>query len=258
MFNLDRKKVLITGSTGYLGSELAYGVAKYGAHIYVNSRSLSNCEDIVAKIRLAGGLASVACFDVTNEDEVAEFSGSIDCLDVLVNNAYTGSGGTIEIADSTNYLSSYKASVIASAYLVKSFLPHFRQAVLKNGYASVINVASMYGMVSPDKRIYNSPQGTNPPFYGAAKAALIQWTKYAACEFAREKIRVNSISPGPFPSTFVQKDNPQLVEKIISKVPMDRIGVPNELVGAVVFLASSASSYVTGINLPVDGGWTAW
>ncbi len=257
MFRLDDRSVLITGSTGYLGSELAFGLAMHGAHVYVNSRSLSKCEEIVTKIKETGGLASVACFDVTNDDEVKKFSDSIDCLDILVNNSYSGKGGTIETADSLDYMSSYKASVMASANLVKSLLPHFRRAVLKGGYASIINIASMYGMVSPDKRIYNSPQDTNPPFYGAAKAALIQWTKYAACEFAKEKIRVNSISPGPFPSTFVQKDNPQLVERIISKVPMNRIGVPNELVGSVVFLASSASSYVTGVNLPVDGGWTA-
>lgn len=258
MFRLDNKSVLITGASGHIGSEVAYGLAMCGAHVYINSRNFSKCENIVSKIKEDGGLASVACFDITNIDEVKNFSTSIDCLDILVNNASGARLGTVETAEPADYMSCYNVNVISSANLVKTLLPHFRRSVLKNGYASIINIASMYGMVSPDKRIYNSPQDTNPPHYGSAKAALIQWTKYAACEFAKENIRVNSISPGPFPSALVQKNNPQLVEKIISKVPMNRIGAPNELVGSVVFFASSASSYVTGINLPVDGGWTAW
>jgi NAD(P)-dependent dehydrogenase (short-subunit alcohol dehydrogenase family) len=141
---------------------------------------------------------------------------------------------------------------------VKVLIPKFKVAASQNGYASVVNIASMYGMVAPDQRIYSEINGINPPFYGAAKAALIQWTKYAACEFAKDKIRFNSVSPGPFPSSEIQENNPELINNIIDKVPMDRLGKPSELVGPVSFLSSSASSYVTGINIPVDGGWTAW
>lgn len=258
MTSLDGKTVLITGATGHLGSQLAISLSELGAHIYVNARNHSNCEKLTLHIRSKGGMASVASFDVTDEDEVKSFSESIDLLDILINNSYAGIGGTVEFSESKDYISSYQSSVISSANLFKFLLPKFRKAVIENGYASVINISSMYGLVSPDLRIYESSSESNPPFYGAAKAALIQWTKYAACEFAKENIRVNCISPGPFPSLVTQTNSPQLVQNIISKVPMNRIGQPIDLVGPVIFLASAASSFVTGANIPVDGGWTAW
>lgn len=258
MFDLNRKSILITGATGYLGSQLAIGLSQLGAFIYVNSRDEDRCQKLVQKIEASGGLASVASFDVTEQSEVISFISSIDLLDVLVNNSYAGAGGTIKSAETEHYLNSYHSSVVASANLVKLLIPKFKVAVRKSGYASVINIASIYGMVSPDHSIYSTATGTNPPFYGAAKAALIQWTKYAACEFAKDKIRFNSISPGAFPSSDSQTKTPELVQNIISKVPMGRIGQPSELVGPVSFLSSQASSYVTGTNIPVDGGWTAW
>ena len=133
-----------------------------------------------------------------------------------------------------------------------------RNSVKEIGDASVINIASMYGLVSPDLNIYDTVQSSNPPFYGAVKAALIQWTRYAACEFGPEGIRVNSISPGAFPSELVQKENPEFIRRLEHKIPMGRIGQAGEVCGSVVFLASMASSYVNGSNLAVDGGWTSW
>ena len=94
--------------------------------------------------------------------------------------------------------------------------------------------------------------------YSAAKAAVVQFTKAAALEFARHDIRVNCISPGPFPSVKAQTELPNMINHIVSKVPMGRIGMPSELIGPIAFLASDASSFVTGINIPVDGGWTSW
>ena len=98
----------------------------------------------------------------------------------------------------------------------------------------------------------------NPPFYGASKAALIQWTRYAAVEFASQRIRFNSVCPGPFPSQAAQTENPKLMEEIVKNVPLGRLGKSNEIVSSLLFLASSGSSYVTGSNITVDGGWTAW
>jgi NAD(P)-dependent dehydrogenase (short-subunit alcohol dehydrogenase family) len=116
----------------------------------------------------------------------------------------------------------------------------------------------MYALVSPDLRVYDTAAGANPPFYGAAKAALLAWTRYAACEFGKENIRVNAISPGPFPSNKVQAENSAFVTRLAARVPMGRIGQSHEIGGPVLFLASSASSFVNGTNLIVDGGWTAW
>jgi len=88
------------------------------------------------------------------------------------------------------------------------------------------------------------------------KAALIQWTKYAACEFGKYGIRVNCISPDPFPNIEVQKKSPEFINKLTKKVPLNRIGLAYELQGSIIYLASNASSYVNGTNLQVDGGWT--
>ncbi len=116
----------------------------------------------------------------------------------------------------------------------------------------------MYGVVSPDPRIYTETTRPNTPEYGAAKAGLLQLTRYLACQLGPMCIRVNSISPGPFPAPAVQQADPEFIRRLGHKNPLGRIGSPDELAGPVVFLASDASSYVTGANIVVDGGWTAW
>jgi gluconate 5-dehydrogenase len=121
----------------------------------------------------------------------------------------------------------------------------------------IINISSMYGIVSPDPRIYGDSGYNNPPDYGAGKAGIIQFTKYAACHLAAKGIRVNAVSPGPFPGAEVQK-NEAFITNLKNKVPLGRIGQPADLKGVVVFLASDASSYITGQNIIVDGGWTVW
>ena len=258
MFNLSNKTILITGATGYLGREIAHGLSRMGATIHINSRTIDECIELVEDIKSSGFKAIPASFDVTVDEEVKTYANSIDQLDVLINNSYSGVGGTILSSESDDYINSYNSSVVASASLIKALEPKLSEAAMHNGYASIINIASMYGMVSPDARIYDTQEGANPPFYGAAKAALIQLTKYAACEFAKKNIRVNCISPGPFPSVKAQTELPNMINNIVSKVPMGRIGMPSELIGPIAFLASDASSFVTGINIPVDGGWTSW
>lgn len=257
-FSVENKNILITGATGYLGSKLAVSLANKGAHVYINSRTLANCKDLTSTINNSGGKATAACFDVTKREDIENFSKGISIMDVIINNSYSGRGGNIESSKEEDYLDTYKASVVAAASLLQLLLPSLREAVKLNGYASIINIASMYGLVSPDQRIYSTIEGTNPPFYGAAKSALIQWTKYAACEFAKENIRINSISPGPFPSITSQENFPAMVAEIVKKVPMGRVGQQEELLGPVIFLSSEASSFVTGTNLIVDGGWTCW
>jgi NAD(P)-dependent dehydrogenase (short-subunit alcohol dehydrogenase family) len=112
--------------------------------------------------------------------------------------------------------------------------------------------------VSPDPAIYGDSGKNNPPFYGAAKAGLIQLTRYLAVHLAKRGVRVNSVSPGPFPPPSIATVSPEFHAELCRKTPMGRIGAAEELAGPVLFLLSDASTYVTGIDLPVDGGWTAW
>lgn len=260
LFSLKGKHALVTGATGYLGRAMAMGLAQAGAHVLVNSRSHDRAQVLVDEIKSRGLNASSAVFDVTSEEEIEAFFANLkaDCIDVLINNAYVGGGGTVASSNSSDYLDSYSITVVSAELILRKSLSHLRRAVLVSGGASVINLGSMYGLVSPDKRLYSTAASTNPPFYGAAKAALIQWTRYAACELGSEGIRVNSVSPGPFPADSVKERNPDFVELLSAKVPLGRIGEAHEIIGPIVFLASDAASYVNGANIVVDGGWTSW
>jgi NAD(P)-dependent dehydrogenase (short-subunit alcohol dehydrogenase family) len=260
IFSLSGRTALITGATGYLGSAMAIVLAEAGAHILVNSRSQERSDALVKTLVDSGYTAESAVFDITDQQAMDKFFLAWQKLPlhILINNAYVGGAGSIEFSKAADYTNSYDISVLASHNLLNSALPSLRVAVKQSGDASIINLASMYAMVSPDQRIYESAQGVNPPFYGAAKAALLQWARYAACEFGAEGIRVNSISPGPFPSESEQINKPDFIKKLANRVPMGRIGLSDEIKGPVLFLASPAASYVNGANLVVDGGWTAW
>lgn len=260
LFSVKGKTALITGATGYLGSAMAFALAEAGAHILVNSRFQDRSDALVKSLVDSSYSAESAVFDVTNQQDIDRFFLSLQgkALHILINNAYVGGVGNIELSKAEAYTDSYSVTLLAAHNLLRAALPALRLAVQQVGDASVINLASMYAMVSPDQRIYNSASEVNPPFYGVAKAALLQWTRYAACEFGAEGIRVNSMSPGPFPSTSAQASNPEFIDKLANKVPLGRIGLSDEIKGPALFLASSASSFVNGSNLVVDGGWTCW
>ena len=129
-------------------------------------------------------------------------------------------------------------------------------ALRKSG--SIIQFSSMYGIVSPDPRIYGTKQNVNPVDYGVAKAGILQLVRYQAVMLAPYGVRVNAVVPGPFPNPDGQGSDAEFTTRLCEKVPMGRVGKAEEITGAVVFLASDASSYVTGTQVVVDGGWTAW
>ena len=116
----------------------------------------------------------------------------------------------------------------------------------------------MYGHVAPDYKLYDSPKYANPPSYGAAKAGVIQLTKYFASFLSKNNIRVNCISPGPFPYKKTQIENPQFIKRLAQKILLNRIGNPYEIKGASILLCSRAGSYINGQNICVDGGWGIW
>ena len=126
------------------------------------------------------------------------------------------------------------------------------------GGGSIVLFSSMYGYVSPDPRIYEEPMNVNPIEYGVGKAGIVQMTRYMAVHWAKKNVRCNCISPGPFPSSDVQQTNPLFIERLAHKVPMGRVGSQHEVAGAVNFFLSDASSFITGQNLFIDGGWTSW
>jgi len=255
LFSLKNKVVLLTGASGYLGKSICWSLMHAGAIVLANIRSEESLSTIIERERDSQGSIVPAIFDVADIDAIDQwFESYTGQMDVIVNNAYSGSAGTIETSKASDYSAAFDISIVGPNRIIQRALPLLQ----KSDLASVINIASIYGIISPDLRIYDSPASSNPPFYGAAKAAIIQWTKYAAVEFGARGIRVNSISPGPFPNEDVLKSSPDFVNHLVNKVPMGRVGHSKEIGGPVIFLASSASSFVNGCNLIVDGGWTAW
>ena len=184
---------------------------------------------------------------------VADETGRID---VLVNDAaYVSSGGKRPEEIDDEMWNGTMEGVAGNVFkCIREVLPYMEG---KGG--SIVNIASMYGVVSPNPSMYNDVCAPyfNPVDYGAGKASVIQMTKYLGAYLIGKNINVNCISPGTYPSPEIQK-NTEFVRRLSEKNPAHRIGVPEDLKGAVLFLASEASRYVVGQNIQVDGGWTIW
>jgi len=261
MFRLDGRTVFVSGAAGHLGQAMTRGFLNAGARVILNGRVPARLDAFRAKLRQEGydpDNVAVCAFDVRDENAFVRCLSTVPRLDVLVNNAITVEMGTIETASAEQFATAYDSGVRAAFAAMRIAEPALTKAASASGHAAIINIASMYGVVSPDPSIYAETGLNSPPHYGPAKAALIQLTRHMACHWGAKGIRVNAIAPGPFPRDKFQREHPEFAARLAAKTPLGRVGTPNEMAGAAVFLASDAASYVTGAVLAVDGGWTAW
>jgi NAD(P)-dependent dehydrogenase (short-subunit alcohol dehydrogenase family) len=258
LFRLDGRIAFVSGAAGHLGRVMTFALAEAGAHVIVNGRDESRLKDLEGELKSNGHSAERAAFDVTDFERVRGFFSARPCLDVLVNNAITMKPAAFDALTSDAFDETYRSGVTAVFEAVRAARPALRAAAAAAGEASVVNIASMYGVVAPDRRIYSAPEQASPLHYGPAKAALLQLTRHLAAELAPERIRVNAIVPGPFPSPEVAKRDPEFIARLGAKTMLGRTGTAAEIGGPLLFLASQASSFVTGASLAVDGGWTAW
>lgn len=261
MFRLDGRTAFISGAAGHLGQAMVRGFLAAGARVILNGRQAPRLDTLRAKLRQEGYDAdaiAICAFDVRDEAALARCLADLPRLDVLVNNAITVEMGTIESSSSEQFAGAYDSGVRAAFSAMRVAEPALKKAVDAAGHASVVNIASMYGVVSPDPSIYGSTGLNSPPAYGPAKAALLQLTRYMACHWGAKGIRVNAIAPGPFPREEFQREHPEFAARLAAKAPLNRVGTPNEIAGSAVFLGSDAATYITGAVLNVDGGWTAW
>lgn len=249
----------MTGGAGYLGIAICETLGELGATVIVAGRNVDNCRVACANLEKKLGVTNRFVplqLDVTQDQSVqklfSEIKEKYGALDILVNNAWSGKKNSFETISEQDWQYDIDISLNSVFRCVKTALP-----LLKESKGVVLNVTSMYGHVAPDHRIYDGNKFTNPPSYGAAKAGVIQFTKYLASFLSPYQIRVNCISPGPFPHEQTQA-NQQFIEKLCSKNPLNRIGYPEDMKGAVALLCSQASNYMTGQNICVDGGWTIW
>jgi NAD(P)-dependent dehydrogenase (short-subunit alcohol dehydrogenase family) len=250
-FSLHDRDLWVFGGAGYLGSAATALLAELGARVL--------CVDLGDRANaLASDRIKPASLDVTDTAAMEAFvtaqlasRGTPHGLAILT---YTSTGKachnlTVEDFDRTNH-----GNLTATFALTRAV----GEPMAARGSGSVVLFSSMYGSVSPDPRLYEAPMHPNPIEYGVAKAGIQQMTRYLAVHWGARGVRCNSISPGPFPNPQMQRDQPDFIARLGRHVPLGRIGQAPEIAGVVAFLLSDAASYITGQNLAVDGGWTAW
>lgn len=242
-FRLDGKTALVTGASGGLGARFARVLAEAGADVVVTARRADRLEALAREI----GARPVAG-DVTDDSDrrrIVQVAG--DHLDVLVNNAGVATGGRPDDFDVDELRRLFEVNVVAPFALTQLAA----RGMLRRGTGSIVNVASVTALVS-------SRRGRSAG-YSASKAALLMLTKNLAVAWARKGVRVNALAPSWFLTEMTQAnvDNPAWLQAHNESSPFGRLGEEHELDGALLFLASEASSFVTGQAIVVDGGWTA-
>jgi gluconate 5-dehydrogenase len=259
-FSLRGLGIALTGGGGHLGREMVLAIVRAGGTVAIVGRSR---EALERTAELAGeeaeGGAVVICAGDAGEEAtflrvVEELRSRRLRLDGWVNNAYDGDSSLLGDLDREAVELTVGSGLVDPIVLCDLA----GREMVEQGGGSIVNVASMYGLVSPRPDVYaNAPELHNPPAYGAAKAGLLQFTRYAAAHWARDGVRVNALVPGAFPGPEAQR-RAGFVAALEANIPMGRIGQPGEVGGALVFLLAAASSYMTGQQLVLDGGWTIW
>jgi NAD(P)-dependent dehydrogenase (short-subunit alcohol dehydrogenase family) len=270
LFSLAGKTVLLTGASGYLGRTMVRGFLSNGARVIALGRS-DRLHDSLRQWRDEFGVESAEAHQIDMYDLAAlstlldQITASEVRLDVLVNNAHelgpaTGfnvpAGGMDEFTLDV-WQRNLTGGVLWPALAVQKAGVKMKAA----GSGSIVNISTMYALVAPSPALYEGTDFLNPPGYSASKAALLAFTRYAASFWGQYGIRSNAILPGPFSN--IEDTGPNAVRsddffltRLKARTCLGRIGKPHELVGALLFLASDASSYLTGQAIAVDGGWT--
>ncbi|HXS06551.1 MAG TPA: SDR family oxidoreductase [Rhizomicrobium sp.] len=254
IFDLKGRIAFVSGAGGHLGQTMVRALGAAGAHLIVNGRDDEKLAALERQLRSEGHSVERAAFDVGDIAAVRAFFGGLKRLDILVNNAVAMEVKSFQALQPSDFAETYQSAVTAAFEAARAGLPALQQAVAEAGEASIVNIASMYGHVSPDASLYDSRDQQSPFHYGPAKAGLLQLTRHLAAEFGAKRIRVNALVPGPFPA----KAPPELTRRLSGRTMLGRVGRPEEIAGPLLFLASPASSYMTGAALDLDGGWTAW
>lgn len=257
LFDMTGRVAIVTGACGWLGSAMSRALAEAGAAVVVTSRDAAQAADFAATLPGSGHLG--VGFEQGETDTipgfVADVVGRLGRVDVLINNAYGATAPDIDDATAQDFDRAYHVGVTAYFLLAREVVAHLRR---RGAPGSIVNIASMYGVVASYPSAYEGLPVNSPPNYHGLKGALVHLTRHLAAYWAPHNIRVNALSPGPFPKPDMRSRIPDFIPRLEQKVPMGRMGRPEELKGAVLLLASDAGSYITGQNLLVDGGWTAW
>lgn len=249
MSRLKDKVTIVTGAAHGIGRAIAELFAEEGAWVLVADLDREAGEAVVRGIYESGGKAQFSLTDVTCDDDIeravkaaSDRSGRID---VLVNNAaHLGDWLDVQQATPGQWDQGFSVSLMGAAYFTRSVLPW----MIPHNRGSIVNIASIQGLVA----------GRSSVVYTSMKHALVGLTRSTALDFGPQGIRANAICPGPIRTRISPAIGSEMHQRQISKTMLARTGEPREVASAAVFLASDESSYITGVALPVDGGWTAF
>ena len=258
MFELKNKKIAFFGAVGYLATPIIWKMAESGADLLLADFNLDRAVKIAQEmsdkypeqkfeaVYVDGGdYASIdACFK--------KIKDTFGKLDVMVSGISAANNMTVEEFTPETMNKTF------AVHLTGSFLLARNAADLMPDGGSIVIFSSMYGQVAPAPSVYHAPMKPNPIDYGIAKAGLNQMIRYLAVHWGPKNIRVNGVSPGPFPNSANYTGSMDFIERLEQKVPMGRVGKQHEMAGAVIYLASDESSFTNGHIINVDGGWTAW
>ena len=256
LFDLTGRVALITGGSGHLGRSLSRALAEAGARVVVGSRDLERAKSVSAELPSPGGAVHEGVIiDQLDEASIQSgFLGAVEAagqVDLLVNNGQEGHA--LDWTDVTAEAFNRDLQNATGYFLLSR---HLRDHLVRRKAAgALVMVGSMYGVVGSYPEAYEGICTASPVQYHALKGGIVQMTRHLAVYWAKDNIRVNCLSPGPFPS---EKAPQEMVKRLETKSPLHRMGRPHELKGALLLLLSEAGSYITGQNLLVDGGWTAW
>ncbi|MDD5421882.1 MAG: SDR family oxidoreductase [Candidatus Omnitrophota bacterium] len=249
-FGLRDKVALITGASGQLGRRLCESFVKAGAKV-------AGLDKVISKAKTDG--VEYYRADITKKKDVegalGRVAGKYGTIDIMINNAGVSVFEPFEKRPEKSIDHVMDVNLKGTFFCIQSYVNIFDRCKLKKG--SIVNVASFYGVISPDFRIYTDCKRKNSEIYGATKAGVIQMTRYFAVHLASRNIRVNAVSPGGI----YNPDNPQgkdFIKNYSARCPMGRMARDGEIAGAVMYLSGDAASYTTGHNIVVDGGMSCW
>jgi len=256
LFFLNGKTAFITGGLGLIGSEISVALSSMGAKTIIIDVDEKKGINFVNKLKKKGYNVFYENIDLSELRQIPETIISLKkiygCPDIWINNAFPKTqdwNSKIEELSMESYEKNIQDHLNSYVWLSKEVALHMKS----KGCGSIINFGSIYGVVGADFSIYEGTQMTMPMAYSIIKGGIVNFTRYLSSYFGKYNIRVNSICPG---GIFDNQD-PIFVENYEKKVPLNRMGKPEEIASVVLFLASDASSYITGATIMVDGGWTA-
>ena len=248
LFDISGKVALVSGGSRGIGEMIAEGFVKNGVKTFITSRKADQCNETAKRLSQYGDCISIPA-DLTDIKEIKKIKkiiqGKVDRIDILINNA-----GAVWAADFDSFPENgwdkvMDTNVKAMFFLTQELIDLLEKSATNEDPSRVINVGSIDGIGIPRAETYSYP---------ASKAAVHQLTRVMANRLANRNININAIAPGPFESQMMNSTLKSFGDEIINSVPRKRIGKPEDMAGAAIFLSSKASAYITGIVMPVDGG----